>query len=311
MGWKVVHLTSPCKIKVKNENLVLNFIDTDDEIKVTINDIDFILFDNTQFSITGKVIELLSKNNIATLFIDDEFHPSSILTPYHQHSTMYEIANIQINMPTELKGVIWQEIIKIKLQNQSDTLAIFKNNDSNKINLLIQRVEHFDKTNQEAQSARIYWKTLFLHKNFKREQGSEDILNSMLNYAYAILRACMARSVSASGLLPIFGIWHQNRYNTFGLVDDLMEPFRPIYDAYIKILKERKFHQKTVLDIQIKREIVAFLNYGSLIINGGISNLTTAIDLYVRNYKRVLINNDISYMTYPSINEKFFQNELV
>lgn len=70
MGWKVIHLTKPCKIKVKDENLLLTFLDSEKEesIKVTINDIDFILFDNTQFSITGKAIELLSKNGIATLF---------------------------------------------------------------------------------------------------------------------------------------------------------------------------------------------------------------------------------------------------
>jgi CRISPR/Cas system-associated endonuclease Cas1 len=66
MGWKVIHLTKPCKIKVKDENLLLTFLDSEKEesIKVTINDIDFILFDNTQFSITGKAIELLSKNGI-------------------------------------------------------------------------------------------------------------------------------------------------------------------------------------------------------------------------------------------------------
>lgn len=70
MGWKVIHLTKPCKIKVKDENLLLEFIEDEkkENIKVTISDIDFILFDNPQFSITGKAIELLSKNGIATLF---------------------------------------------------------------------------------------------------------------------------------------------------------------------------------------------------------------------------------------------------
>jgi len=309
VGWKVVHLSRPCKIFIKNENLVLNFTDTNDEVKVTLNDIDFILFDNTQFSITGKSLELLAKNNIATLFIDEEFHPSSILTPYHQHSTMYEVANTQIALSEDFKGKVWQEIIKVKLKNQSDVLHFFQNPSFEKIDELIEKVEHFDISNQEAQGARVYWKNLFLNKHFKREQGSEDVYNSMLNYGYAILRACMARSLSASGLLPIFGIWHQNRYNAFGLADDLMETFRPIVDIYIKLLKEQKYPNKTIFDIQLKREIVALLNYGSLVINGGISSLSSGVELYVRNYKRAMMSENISYIFHPTLNEKFFRYE--
>jgi CRISPR-associated protein Cas1 len=107
MGWKVVHLTRPCKLKIKNNNLIISFYDSDDEVKITIKDIDFVLFDNTQFSITGKTLELLAKNNIATLFIDDEFHPSSILLPYHKHSTMCEVAHTQISITQEFKEKVW------------------------------------------------------------------------------------------------------------------------------------------------------------------------------------------------------------
>jgi len=125
MGWKVVHLTKPCKIKVKNENLVLFFYESEDEVKITIKDIDFMLFDNTQFSITGKSIELLAKNNIATFFIDEEFHPSAMLIPYHKHSTMTEVAHTQISITREFKEKIWQEIIKSKIQNQARVLEFF------------------------------------------------------------------------------------------------------------------------------------------------------------------------------------------
>jgi len=241
MGWKIVHLTKPCKIKVKDSNLLLLFKDSEEEVKVTIKDIDFILFDNTQFSITGKAIELLSKNSIAVLFIDEEFHPSSILLPYHLHTLLAEVANIQININSDFKSNTWQCIIKSKILNQSDSLKYFNKTEYKDLIELVKYVKPFDKNNDEAQSARIYWKSLFTNKTFRREQGSEDIINSMLNYSYAILRATMARSVSASGFLPVFGIWHQNRYNAFNLVDDLIEPFRAVCDIYVKILLNTKF----------------------------------------------------------------------
>lgn len=311
MGWKIIHLTKPCKIKVKDENLLLLFYENEKEesIRITINDIDFILFDNTQFSITGKAIELLSKSGIATLFIDEEFHPSSILIPYHTHTLLTEMANIQISITQEFKAQAWQNIIKSKISNQSATLRYWNKKEFNNLEFLSQNVQLFDSNNDEAQSARIYWKSLFTNKTFKREQGSEDIINSMLNYAYAILRATMARSLSTSGFLPVFGIWHQNRYNAFNLVDDLIEPFRAFCDLYVKLLLNTKYSQSLYLTIPIKRDLIKLLTFECVNINKGSSNLSKAIEVFVKQYKRAVMANDISLIVYPSINEEFFKNE--
>lgn len=307
MAWKVIHLSKPCKIKIKSENLLFHFYEEDNEIKVTIKDIDFILFDNTQFSITGKTLELLAKNNVATLFIDENFTPCGIFTPYFQHSTMTEIAHTQISISKEFKEKAWQNIIKSKLQNQTDVLKKFKNKHSIELERLSKNVQLFDSNNDEAQAARIYWKNLF-HIGFKREQGAEDIINSMLNYTYAIIRATIARSVSASGLIPIFGIWHQNRYNAFNLVDDLIEPFRPFVDLYVKILRN-EYHQKIILDIELKRQLVAVLNFEFVDINNGTTNLSKAIESFVRDYKKAIMADDIQLINYPKINQEYFKYE--
>ncbi len=311
MGWKVVHLTRPCKIKVKNENLVLFFYDTENEVKVTLKDIDFILFDNTQFSITGKSIELLATNNIATLFIDEEFHPTAILTPYHQHSTMTQIAHIQISTTKEFKEQAWQNIIKSKIYNQAKVFEFFESNKYQDLEQIASKVQLYDKNNDEAQAARLYWKNIFPIDGFKREQGGEDILNSMLNFTYAILRASMARSVSASGLLPIFGIWHENKYNSFNLVDDLIEPFRAICDIYVRILFFTKYPKKTSLDVDTKREIVALLNFNCVKMNDGTTSLSKAIEQFVINYKKAISTDDVSLITYPTIHIDFFKNEFI
>ena len=63
--------------------------------------------------------------------------------------------------------------------------------------------------------------------------------NNFLNYGYAILRAIIARSLVASGLLPTMGIHHHNRYNAYCLADDIMEPYRPYVDMLvIDIMKD-------------------------------------------------------------------------
>jgi CRISP-associated protein Cas1 len=311
MGGKVVHLTKPCKIKVKNSNLVLFFYEEEQEVKVTIKDIDFLLFDNTQFSVTGKTIELLAKNNVATLFIDDEFHPSSVLTPFHSHSTLSEIAHIQIKITQEFKDLMWQNIIKSKILNQAHVLRFLNRERHSELVELANRVQAYDKNADEAQAARLYWKELFNMHTFRREQGSEDIINSMLNYSYAILRASIARNVVVSGLLPVFGIWHKNKYNAFNLVDDLIEPFRPFCDLYVKMLLNTKYLNANNLSVNIKRDLVNILLLECVEINGGKSTVANAMELFVREYKKCVVNSSPENIFFPIINIECMQNEFL
>ncbi|MCF6339263.1 MAG: type II CRISPR-associated endonuclease Cas1 [Sulfurimonas sp.] len=311
MSGKVVHLTKPCKIKVKNSNLVLFFYEDEQEVKVTLKDIDFILFDNTQFSITGKSLELIAKNNIATLFIDAEFHPSSILTPFHSHSTLSEIAHIQIAITQKFKDVMWQGIVKSKIINQAEVLRFFNRDRHIELQELCEKVQLYDTNADEAQAARLYWRELFNMHTFVREQGSDDIINSMLNYSYAILRASIARNVVVSGLLPVFGIWHKNRYNAFNLVDDLIEPFRPFCDLYVKLLLNTKYIKANNLSVNIKRDLVNILLLECVNINGGKSTIAKAMELFVKEYKKCVVSNNPRSICYPMIDLKYMQDEFI
>lgn len=311
MSGKVVHLTKPCKIKVKNSNLVLLFYEDDQEVKVTIKDIDFLLFDNTQFSITGKSIELLSKENVAVFFIDGEFHPSSVLTPYHSHSIMSDIAHTQIAITQEFKDVMWQSIVKSKILNQADVLKFFNRTRHVELIELSTKVKLYDKNADEAQSARLYWKELFNMHTFRREQGSEDIINSMLNYTYAILRASIARHVVINGLLPVFGIWHKNKYNAFNLVDDLIEPFRPFCDLYVKLLLNTKYIEANNLSVNIKRDLVNILLLECVDINGGKSTIAKAMELFIKEYKKCVMSFNPHAIFFPVIDLEYFADEFI
>ena len=76
-------------------------------------------------------------------------------------------------------------------------------------------------------------KVLFYeNESFKRHRFGEPP-NNLLNYGYAILRAVVARSLVASGLLTALGIHHRNKYNPYCLADDIMEPYRPFVDELV------------------------------------------------------------------------------
>lgn len=125
---------------------------------------------------------------------------------------------------------LWADIVKSKLQQQAAALDA-ANAPSIPLSALVRKVRSGDPDNIEAQGARRYWSLLF-GGDFRRDQQVGG-LNAMLNYGYTVLRATTARAVVAAGLHPTMGLHHSNQGNAMRLVDDLMEPFRPMIDLKV------------------------------------------------------------------------------
>jgi CRISPR-associated protein Cas1 len=117
-------------------------------------------------------------------------------------------------------------------------------------------VKSGDPANVEAEASRRYWPALF-GARFRRNRDAEDE-NRLLNYGYAVLRAIVARAVCAAGLHPSLGLHHHNRYDSFRLADDLMEPFRPIVDRIVFAYCQ-EHGAKTPLDKDAKAVIIGSL----------------------------------------------------
>lgn len=125
---------------------------------------------------------------------------------------------------------LWAEIVKSKLQQQANALEA-TGAPYVPLSALVRKVRSGDPDNFEAQGARRYW-GLLLGDDFRRDQQAGGI-NAMLNYGYTVLRAATARAVVAAGLHPTIGLHHSNAGNAMRLVDDLMEPFRPMMDLKV------------------------------------------------------------------------------
>jgi CRISPR-associated protein Cas1 len=108
----------------------------------------------------------------------------------------------------------------------------------------------------EAQAARCYWTALF-GDDFRRNR-EEAGPNQFLNYGYGALRAIVGRAVTAAGLHPSIGIHHHHRANAYPLVDDLIEPFRPIVDLVV-LARTRDESTCLILDRTAKRRLLTAL----------------------------------------------------
>ncbi len=59
-----------------------------------------------------------------------------------------------------------------------------------------------------------------------RQRNADDLVNSMLNYGYAILESEVTKNILLSGLDPYCGFLHFDMPNRTSLTYDLMEEFR-------------------------------------------------------------------------------------
>lgn len=231
---------NPYHLQTENLQLKAACKETGEIKTVPIEDIGFIVFEHPQITFTQSVMQLLAENNTAVVFCDARFHPSSMLLHLDTNQVQTERFKAQITASEPLKKQLWQQTIKAKIKNQANTLKVAGKEGEDALLYLSKQVLSGDSTNQEAQAARRYWSKL-LGKEFNRHRYGDEP-NPALNYGYAILRAATARALSGSGLLPTLGIHHRNKYNSYCLADDVMEPYRPFVDLLVLEMQEQNLN---------------------------------------------------------------------
>lgn len=224
MAWRGLHIANPSELSRKNGQLVVK--QSDGEASFPVEDMAWIVLDTPQVTISAALLSTLAESGVALIVVDGRHHPAGILLSFHQHHAQAAVAHNQIAISQPLKKRLWQRLIVAKIENQAAMLRLVGRDEARTLSAMANRVGSGDPDNIEAQAARLYWSALF--ERFKRHDG--DRRNALLDYGYAVVRAALARACTASGLLPAFGIHHASRTNAFNLVDDLLEPFRPVVD---------------------------------------------------------------------------------
>lgn len=228
---KTIYLSSASSVSLRNCQMVVSDKETGESRTVPVEDIGIVLAENQQISFTIPLLNALSENGAVVVFCNRAMRPDSILIPLEGNTVQSEVYRLQIKASEPLKKQLWKQIITAKIYNQSSMLKV-AGRDGDILKPYYCNVKSGDSDNREGIAAKLYWDNLF-DSQFSRVQETDDGLNSMLNYGYAILRAAMSRAIVGSGLSLSFGLFHKNRYNAFPLADDLMEPYRPYVDCAV------------------------------------------------------------------------------
>jgi len=247
---RTIYIGSPAYLKIKHQQLVVQ--EPEGEIKgtVPIEDIAILVLDNYQITISNLLITELQGNNVVIINCDAKHLPLGMMLPLYGHSEHSERIKWQVESSEPLKKQLWKQTVEQKLRNQQAVLKQYEK-PFLYLNNYIENVKSGDSSNAEGIAAQYYWKHLF--EDFTRERFGEAP-NNFLNYGYAILRAIVARAIVSSGLIPVLGIFHRNKYNPYCLADDIMEPYRPYVDRMVYEYMEDNPEQD-----ELTKEVKAYL----------------------------------------------------
>lgn len=146
----------------------------------------------------------------------------------HDRVALRHIKQSEAGAPTRKR--LWQAVVRSKIAAQAANLDAEA---AERLLSVAKTVKSGDSGNTEGRAAKEYWKALRPRASWRRDPLRRDPWNVALNYGYGVVRNQTYASVFSAGLWPTLGIHHRHRSNSGCLVDDLMEPFRPLVDRIV------------------------------------------------------------------------------
>ena len=209
-----------------------------------------------------------------------------------------ERSRYQLGCSKPLRKQLWQQTVQAKIANQAANLKTLVQVENRNMLAWVGQVRSDDADNLEARAAAYYWKNIFPEfPEFVRGRFEEPP-NNLLNYGYAILRAVVARSLVATGLLPSVGIHHHNKYNAYCLADDIMEPYRPLVDGIVRGMIT-SYDDIEELTVEMKRDLLS-IPTTDVFISGHIRPLMVAVDQTTTSLFKCF-SGELNRLIYPEI----------
>ena len=268
-AFRTLFLSTPAYLSLQDKHLCIAQKDKE-SVKIPLVDILCVMLESHQITLTNALLNAFALHKIVVFTCDESHLPSGLFMPFLGHFRSFSVLQSQINLSKQRKAILWQQIVKAKIHNQALLLKMLHKKESEELETLAKSVNLGDLSNNEAKAAAIYFKALF-GKNFSRkvqifENGKMGTINAALNYAYAIMRGVITRSLCVSGLNPALGVNHKNQFNAFNLADDLIEPYTIFADSVVVQMVEVGELEES-LSLQNRVKLVSILQSAVIVEN--------------------------------------------
>ena len=295
MEYKQVIIKKSEKLHFKDKQLI---IDKDNQsTKIPLEDINYILIEDSSTIITTRLLAELGKNAISLIVCDERFDPTSIMYPYNYHFKQLDVFTHQLEIDDSIKNEFWNQIVKRKIENSIRVLEMTSKEEFpiSKLNEYINEVIDGDSKNREGLAAKIYFRSIF-GSDFIRFY--DDNINAALNYGYTILASAIIRNLAVYGLNTYLGIHHNSKINNFNLAYDFLEPYRSVIDKFVY---DNKDDIVLPLSFEFRKKLINLLNKEVLHQNKKYTieySISLLIKSYIKSFSTGEIKLDLPTIIY-------------
>lgn len=293
MGYRQVIIKKSEKLHFKDNQLI---IDKDESsIKVPLEDISYILIEDSSTILTTRLLAELGKNAISLIVCDEKFEPISIMYPYNYHFKQLDVFSHQLEIDDSIKNEFWNQIVKRKIENSIRVLEMTSKEEFpiSKLTEYINEITDGDSKNREGLAAKMYFRSLF-GSDFIRFY--DDNVNAALNYGYTIIASAIIRNLAVYGLNTYLGIHHSSKINNFNLAYDFLEPYRSVVDKFVY---DNQDDIVLPLSFEFRKKLINLLNKEVLHQNKKYT-IEYSIGLLIKSYIKSFSSGEIK-LDLPSI----------
>lgn len=295
MGYRQVIIKKSEKLHFKDKQLI---IDKDNQsTKIPLEDINYILIEDSTTIITTRLLAELGKNAISLIVCDEKHEPTSIMYPYNYHFKQLDVFTHQLEIDDSIKNEFWNQIVKRKIENSIRVLEMTSKEEFpiSKLNEYINEVIDGDSKNREGLAAKIYFRSIF-GSDFIRFY--DDNINAALNYGYTILASAIIRNLAVYGLNTYLGIHHNSKINNFNLAYDFLEQYRSVIDKFVY---DNKDDIVLPLSFEFRKKLINLLNKEVLHQNKKYTieySISLLIKSYIKSFSTGEIKLDLPIIIY-------------
>lgn len=259
---------------------------------IPLEDVGTVVLSSFKATLTSNLLIELARKRIGFVLCES-YRPAVLLLPADR-STDTGLLRHLADMPARLRNRLWQKTLDAKCGNQTALAQAW--NPHHPAIAELKRMAVTEKTAREAECARLFWSVFadtWANSDFRRGRHEEGF-NNLFNYAYAILLSCILQYLFALGLDPCFGIFHQSREHAAPLAYDLMEPFRPAFDANVArwihlCLREGKTEERAgEITREFRQHITATLQ-ASVMYRDKQLPLKAAVEAVCRSFRKAVL----------------------
>lgn len=298
MSYHIVSIDAPeCSLTASRGQLICR--SSEGERKLPLEDVAAIVVTSFKATFTNALLVEIARYKIGFILCES-YRPTCVVLPVDR-ATDTDLLRKLSSLPSQFKRRLWEKTLSAKCYNQF-VLAVQWDKESSHL-ARFERLTKSSLDTREAECARLFWK-IFSSSQLGEEEmfrrgRFEGGANALFNYAYAVLLSQILQKLLAIGLDPTFGIFHAAREHATPLAYDLMEPFRPCFDAQVVAWLRRESTEKREEEAspyQVSREfrqhIVATLKL-SFEYGGREMELSDLIELVCRSFRKAVVEQEV------------------